>query len=131
GNPRACAASKARLLDMLGGNADVVETGFLSAVEARAAIRTCHLGLSPVPRHAAGKSGSIAAFISEGLPVALPFVLEGKDADEIGFFDLGLRRACITDPDLKLLTDARAAAQENRSKISVEQVALNFLNSIK
>jgi len=45
-----------------------------------------HLALTPNPRHALGKSGSVAAFLAAGLPVLAPSVLVGYPEDDLGFF---------------------------------------------
>lgn len=131
GSPHASATAKCRLLEALGADMCVIETGFLSSTQAQAAIHRCTLGLSPVPRHAAGKSGSIAAFIAAGVPVALPVVLTGKDPSDIGFFHDGLRHACMTEAALNAIPHASAAALKHRNEISVAQVAENFLNDLK
>ena len=131
GNPAKSGAAERELRNALPETGFRVRaTGFLDAGDARKAIRGCQLGLTPVPRHAAGKSGSVAAFLTEGVPVAMPVVLAGRGADTVGFFHQRLSAAILTRPTAAALRAARAAAPACHELISLASVAKRFLNDL-
>src|SRR5690606_2366760 len=55
---------KNKIEDIKGYRNAVRITGFLCAEELSKALCGCTIGVSPVPRHSLGKSGSVAAFIA-------------------------------------------------------------------
>src|SRR6202040_1871929 len=61
-------------------------TGFLLPEALSLALKSCSLGITVVPRHALGKSGSVAAFLAHGVPVAAPIIHHLQHPLEIGFF---------------------------------------------
>lgn len=105
-------------------------TGFLSPEHISAAIQSCTLGITQVPRHALGKSGSVAAFLHHGIPVAAPVVYPDKRIDEIGFFSKDLCAAILLTPDLQALVQAKEAASKARSEIDLPVIAELFMKSI-
>ncbi|MDV6032226.1 MAG: glycosyltransferase family 4 protein [Phycisphaera sp. RhM] len=58
----------------LADNASIVVHGWMTPEEISIYLRSLDLGVTTVPRHAIGKSGSVAAFFEHGIPVAAPFV---------------------------------------------------------
>lgn len=104
-------------------------TGFLSPKETSAAIRSCSVGITPVPRHALGKSGSVAAFLSHGIPVAAPHAFENRHGVP-GFFSAALQATILTEPDLDQLESARSALITARDEIRVREISLKFLKDL-
>ncbi|HEY1007818.1 MAG TPA: glycosyltransferase [Sphingobacteriaceae bacterium] len=104
-------------------------TGFLPPGKTSAAIRRCSLGVTPVPRHALGKSGSVAAFLSHGIPVAAPHMLEDRPVIP-GFFSPALQAAILTEPDLESLERARTALGKARHEIRADRIARKFLHDL-
>ncbi len=117
------------LRNSLPEGSEVTCTGFLSPAGISAAIRQCSLGITPVPRHALGKSGSVAAFLSHGIPVAAPHVLQNR-AGNPGFFSPELQAAVLTEPDLGLLERARTALATARNEIRTDRIAQKFLQDL-
>ncbi|PAY17875.1 hypothetical protein CKO51_19490 [Rhodopirellula sp. SM50] len=56
----------------LGGKADVVVRGWMSPDQISTYLRSLDLGITTVPRQLIGKSGTVAAFIEHGTPIAAP-----------------------------------------------------------
>ncbi|WP_197455803.1 glycosyltransferase [Stieleria neptunia] len=56
----------------LAGKAEVAVHGWMVPEELSVYLRSMDLGITTVPRHAIGKSGSVAAFFEHGTPVAAP-----------------------------------------------------------
>ncbi|GAC1424353.1 MAG: hypothetical protein NVSMB7_00290 [Chitinophagaceae bacterium] len=105
-------------------------TGFLSPEGISAALQSCSLGITLVPRHALGKSGSVAAFLQHGIPVAAPVIQHGLDATEIGFFSKSLCSAILLTPDLKALALAGKAAMEAKNEIGLHVITKIFIEHI-
>lgn len=106
-------------------------TGFLSAEELSGALQGCTLGLTPVPRHGLGKSGSVAAFMAHGVPVAAPNVHSDFSSSEIGFFSDELRSAVLLCPDYSSLQKAKAKVGQAKKEIELTTVANKFLSDLK
>ncbi|HEX6428330.1 MAG TPA: hypothetical protein VF008_11615, partial [Niastella sp.] len=105
-------------------------TGFLPAEGISAALQRCSLGITEVPRHALGKSGSVAAFLHHGIPVAAPVVHQGKNASDIGFFSEGLCSAILVSPDMQALANAKEAAVKATCEIDLQFIAKLFMENI-
>ena len=58
-------------------------TGFLQNDELSIILSSCSLGITPVPRHALGKSGGVAAFLLHEVPVASPNIHPKYKENEI------------------------------------------------
>jgi hypothetical protein len=108
----------------------ITYTGFLSAEGISAALQRCSLGITQVPQHALGKSGSVAAFLHHGIPVAAPVVQQGKNARDIGFFSEGLCSAVLLSPDMQSLAIAKEAALKAKYEIDLRLIAKLFMESI-
>jgi hypothetical protein len=102
-------------------------TGFLPAKELSEALQTCTLGLTPVPRHLLGKSGSVMAFLAHGVPVAAPNVQELFDDDNIGFFTHELRSSIVLEPDMNQIHRCTEAAIKARAYIQPDKIARTLL----
>jgi hypothetical protein len=105
-------------------------TGFLPAEGISVALQRCTLGITEVPRHALGKSGSVAAFLHHGIPVAAPVVHQGRNAGDIGFFSEGLCSAILCSPDMQALAMAKEAVLKARCEIDLRLIAKLFMESI-
>jgi glycosyltransferase involved in cell wall biosynthesis len=106
-------------------------TGFLNPEGISAALQQCSLGITQVPRHALGKSGSVAAFLHHGIPVAAPVVHPGKDQKDIGFFSAALRDAIVLSPRIQALDTAKKAVEKAKHEIGLQVIANLFLESIQ
>ena len=105
-------------------------TGFLPAEGISAALQRCSLGITEVPRHALGKSGSVAAFLHHGIPVAAPVVHQGRNVRDLGFFSEGLCSAILLSPDMQALANAKEAVLKARCEIDLRLIAKLFMESI-
>ena len=105
-------------------------TGFLPPEGISAALQGCSLGITLVPRHALGKSGSVAAFLQHGIPVAAPVVYPGKQPDDIGFFSGNLCFAIVCTPDLHALAVAKEAAMMARCEIDLPVITKLFIENM-
>ena len=105
-------------------------TGFLPAEGISVALQRCSLGITEVPRHALGKSGSVAAFLHHGIPVAAPVVHPGRNARDIGFFSEGLCSAILCSPDMQALANAKEAVGKAKYEIDLRLIAKLFMESI-
>jgi hypothetical protein len=89
------------------------------------------LGLTPVPRHLIGKSGSVAAFIAHGLPVAAPYIYPGRDPEDIGFFSSNLCGAIVKTPDFSSLQMAAKASVSSKNEIEINKVTEKFIADLQ
>lgn len=108
----------------------IILKGHLCDKELSLTLQECNLGMTPVPRHALGKSGSVAAFISHGVPVAAPNIHHGFLPGEIGFFDPAICLSIITEPDKNSIHAAAKAALAARSKIDLTTIAKTFISDL-
>jgi hypothetical protein len=76
----------------------VYATGFLDELHTSQVISGCDLGITPIPLHGLGKSGSVAAFLAHGVPVAAPVVDKTAANIGIGFFNEKEIDAIILEP---------------------------------
>ncbi|THH39285.1 glycosyltransferase family protein [Neolewinella litorea] len=131
-------------IQLLGGGADrVAETrrilaaefpqatinasGFLSAEALSRELSRLDLGITPVDHHLIGKSGTVAAFLNHGIPVAAPYRTEHAPS----FFTPGLTAATLeTFSETGLLSAMRAAGSLDTHPISPQGVARCFLNDL-
>jgi hypothetical protein len=108
----------------------ILYTGFLPPEGISAALQSCSLGITLVPRHALGKSGSVAAFLQHGIPVAAPVIQPGLDPAEIGFFSTNLCSAILLTPDVNALAIAGKAAMAAKNEIGLPVISNVFLEDI-
>ncbi|MEP6747112.1 MAG: hypothetical protein ABJB86_05285 [Bacteroidota bacterium] len=109
---------------------NVLYSGFLPPEGISAALQSCTVGITLVPRHALGKSGSVAAFLQHGIPVAAPVIYPGIDPNEIGFFSGELCSAILLMPDLNALALAGKAAINAKNEIGLTVIAKIFIEDI-
>ena len=84
------------------------------------------MGITPVPQHVLGKSGSVAAFLSQGIPVAAPYSKLGYEHLKVGFLKKKLKKGIFDKPDLLHFQKAAKAAKRIPEKISVDTIAAKF-----
>ncbi|MEO0734314.1 MAG: hypothetical protein AAFZ52_15870, partial [Bacteroidota bacterium] len=103
-----------------GTTATIQPIGYLPAVELSSYLWATDLAISPVPVHALGKSGTVAAFLRHGLAVAAPVHMHPDPS----FFAPELNAAILTEFSPESIRIARAAARNlNSDIISVESIA--------
>ena len=127
GNEKKNIEFKNDLLNKYSIEGDVVLTGFLNSIELSKELQNCDLGITPVPRHGLGKSGSVAAFISHKVPVVAPNILSGFNSSDIGFFDSKLAESIILTPNLKKLKQAKAILEEASIAIDLSEITKKFM----
>jgi hypothetical protein len=101
-------------------------TGFLTDEMVSVMINRCNVGITPLPLSFVGKSGTSAAFLSQGVPLAIPMV----DQLNPPFFDQKLRNALLLEPDLDKLLVATKAARRARELISLKNITKIFINDL-
>ena len=108
----------------------IVHTGFLSADELSLTISKCDLGISPVPQHVLGKSGSTAAFLSHSIPVAAPYIKPGYEDEEIGLFNNDAVKAIVLNPNFEAIEVSKSFASKFANYLTPVYLAEQFLNDI-
>jgi len=112
-------------------NYKIKYTGFLTTEALSEALQSCTLGLTSVPRHLLGKSGSVAAFLAHGVPVAAPHVQKYCDSAQIGFFNSELRSSIVLEPELNHLCRSKQALIRAREDIRLDKIAKIFLSDLR
>lgn len=102
-------------------------TGFLDDVAVSFALSNADIGITPVPRHALGKSGTVAAFLTHGIPVGAPVYLDGFPRNNIGFFDEILSSAILVEDNFELVGQAVENAKIAGSILSLNSIGTKFL----
>jgi glycosyltransferase involved in cell wall biosynthesis len=110
--------------------AHIACTGFLSENEISIELKYCNLGITPVPLHGIGKSGSVAAFLAHGIPVAVPIVMREYSNDGIGFFDKNWKGAIITNPSVNEIQNAKIIAQTYKDSFTVNNICELFIKDL-
>jgi glycosyltransferase involved in cell wall biosynthesis len=105
-------------------------TGFLDSAQLSAVLQTCHLGLTPIPQHGLGKSGTVAAFLAHGIPVAAPISFSAYNTSGIGFFSEDLSKCIILQPTLSGLQDAQKSIFSAKSTIYLSTVVSTFIEDL-
>ncbi|MFZ4106238.1 hypothetical protein [Flavobacterium sp.] len=106
-------------------------TGFLDEKEISTLMQHCDIGITPIPLHALGKSGTTAAFLAHGIPVAVPVISKGYTEENIGFFDSSVINSIITKAKLCNISKAKIAAENNKHKFDIDYVNSIFLQNLK
>lgn len=116
---------------LLPADTTIKHTGFLSAEDVSIHLQKCQFGITPIPRHALGKSGSVAAFISHSLPVAAPNTDKRYLNSVMSFLDPSLQSSVILSPNLSSLEKAKQATAIAKKKINLSKIASKFLSDLK
>jgi hypothetical protein len=110
---------------------ELTHTGFLDEITLSSALIKCHLGITPVPLHLVGKSGSVSAFLTHGVPIAAPYSKPGFENIGVGFFSQSAIDAVVTTPtlaDIKRATGILENEQESHSLTLTSEKIINDLN---
>ncbi len=106
----------------------VLPVGFLSNEALGEQLGGVDLGITPVPFHALGKSGTIAAFLAQGVPVAAPKITK----QNCPFLFPAFNEAVLTAFTPEGYRVARTAAGHLPVElISPERVSLNFMEDLQ
>jgi hypothetical protein len=105
-------------------------TGFLHPLELSKVMKGCTIGLTPVPRHGLGKSGSVMAFLAHGIPIAAPNIHKDYSSNDIGFFSDTLRSSVITKPEMLLFKAAGVFAILAKEEIDLSAIAKTFISDL-
>ncbi|PVY38678.1 glycosyltransferase [Pontibacter virosus] len=124
-------AKAIQLREQLGDGYNVLVTGYLAPPALSKALHSCTLGLTSVPRHCLGKSGSVAAFIAHGIPVAAPHFLTNQGPYKIGFSSSNLCNAIILEPALEHIYLLKKNILHTANMIEVPAVAKKFISDLK
>lgn len=130
GNQMERLALVTKIRNIPGVNRRIIYRGFLEDLELYKVIHNSDLCITPVPRHVLGKSGSVAAFLSQGIPVAAPFVKKGYEKLGIGFYEDHLKQAIIEQPNLESFKRAREAARKAPDFLSLTKIAGKFSSDL-
>jgi hypothetical protein len=101
-------------------------TGFLGHEEIPPILAKCNIGMTGLTYSILGKSGTSAAFLSQGIPLAVPII----DTRQKPFFDVELLEALVTEPDFEKIASATIAAQRFKQTLSLSRIAGIFLNDL-
>lgn len=117
------------LRHVLGPDAEIVATGFLDEEHVSKEIYSLDLGITPIPRHAIGKSGSVAAFFQHGIPVAAP-VIDKIYKNENDYFVIPeLTNMLVVEPTIACVSLIKGRT-EYADLISIASVANVFLSDV-
>lgn len=100
--------------------------GFLENHEISEILNSCSLGISPMTISELGKSGTIAAFLSHGLPIGIP-ITDKKDKP---FFNKVLQEVLVIEPNLNQIKKASIAANRLKMHNSVLEISKVFINDL-
>lgn len=109
----------------------IASTGYMDQKGISRALKSCSLGITSVPLHALGKSGSVAAFIEHGLPVAAPHIHRGFSVEEVGFFSPNLSSSILLDPDIENVKKIQKCVMEAKEEIGISTIVKRFLVDIE
>jgi hypothetical protein len=105
-------------------------TGFLDDKKISECLQSCDLGITPVPQHVLGKSGSIAAFLTHNVPVAAPEICEDYKSLGVGFFDKEIQKSILEKPDLNQIKTVTKLLQRLTSRLSLENISNKFISDL-
>ncbi len=106
----------------------IIPAGFLSNQELLDRLKNVHLGITPVPFHALGKSGTVAAFLMRRVPVAAPKVTKSNAP----FLYPEFNEAILTEFSTEAFLTARRAARDLPiAWITPHRVAINFRKDLQ
>lgn len=108
---------------------DILSTGYLDASEISAHLQSCDVGITPLPVHALGKSGSVLAFLSHQVPV----IALANNNDQHGFppFFLDEYNECIVfDKKLEAIHQTKIMCNQHSYKFGVDYVCKTYINDL-
>ena len=84
-------------------DAKIIIKGFLKDKIISEELQKLDLGITPVPIHALGKSGSVAAFLEHGIPIIAPEITNRKGLNKVGFLSDLEKKYLINDDQFNTL----------------------------
>lgn len=130
GSPKKAEHAIQSLQTRLENNIGIKHTGYLDPAAVSEQLHQVDIGISPVSRHVIGKSGSTAAFLAHGKPVAIPHTEPGESPENIGFGQEPLKAALFTKPTLAAINESSTIARTMNSSISLESVASHLAEDL-
>jgi len=100
--------------------------GFVEGASVAGILKSCSLGISPLRLSTLGKSGTTAAFLTQGLPIAIPI----QDKVDEPFFYPELMDALVFQPDFDKIQKASDAAKDLKKLLSVKSIAEKFIKDL-
>jgi hypothetical protein len=104
----------------------VLYTGFLPTELITSELAKCNIGMTPLEYSILGKSGTSAAFLAQGIPMAVPIIHRERSP----FFDEKLLEGLVTEPDFEKISKASIAAKKLKNTLSLSRIAELFLNDL-
>jgi hypothetical protein len=86
-------------------------------------LKSCTLGISPMSLSALGKSSTTAAFLAQGIPIAVPI----SDEKDVPFFNPELMDVLVTVPEWDKIKSAEVAAKQHKDQLSVSRIAKKLM----
>ncbi|MDR2409274.1 MAG: hypothetical protein LBE13_14330 [Bacteroidales bacterium] len=122
---------KRQLHRILPPSVEIEYTGFLSEKEISQYLSQQDIGITPIPRHALGKSGSVSAFMLHQLPVSAPCVHNQRSQNDWGFFDDDVIQCCKNALDINKITSGSVKINEIiMNKFNVKSTVFQYINDL-
>jgi hypothetical protein len=115
---------------LLGSGTIINYTGFLPPDEISNHLQQCSIGITTIPLHGLGKSGTVAAFISHCVPVAAPNIDYSYSPNYKPFFHQVLQSSVLMSADYHSYNSAKEAASVAEKTIQVSLVAEKFVSDL-
>lgn len=109
----------------------VTYTGFLDELTILKTISECDLGITPVPQHVIGKSGSVAAFFSQNIPVAAPVKQATYSTWGVGLFLEEEINSILLKPTWMEYVEIKKTVKTVSDKINISTITSVFTSDLK
>lgn len=120
---RATLQEQEEWVGLIGGRSQLFFHGWMNPQQISEIMLRSHCGVSGLPQHCLGKSGSVAAFISHSLPVLAPLIsLEHSTA----FTHEALNQCIVNEPTTDSIKKAYYLAKRASSLLRIEQVVAQY-----
>jgi hypothetical protein len=106
-----------------------VYTGFLDEKKVSENISVCDLGITSVPQHVLGKSGSALAFLTHHIPLAVPEISVDYKDWGIGCFS-DLQSIILIAPETERLGDIKKEMKDKTKTFTLNFVAHEFVSDM-
>jgi hypothetical protein len=107
----------------------IQHTGFLQEKELSERLTQQDAGITSIPKHALGKSGSVAAFILHGVPVVAPCTHNQYTSSEWGYFDMDIVQYFKNALEINNLF-YHNIEMNKKNQLSVQSISLQFINDL-
>lgn len=108
----------------------VVYTGKVPPEVISCHIQRCNLGVTPLPLHALGKSGTVATFLAHGIPVAVPSWQNKNSKNDLPFFSSAMQSSLLLEPEIGHMHRLACAACKSRSELDLKTITKKFLSDL-